>query len=195
MNKRDKLMFIAVAITFVIFIGSSVFFGFSTSKDSKVIDAQKTQLAQLNNKTDVMQAATNDEDTSAKTTSAGLDSDRVKKDSQAFISFFNDKIASYSSNDEYTSTRSDLVSKYKLQANNGLLTDIMPETEWPCGVTVASLPKLSLSEPEFYITGINGDVYSYLVRSCLNVGNKKQRVTFMVSINGKQEIVKISEFM
>ena len=186
--------FMAVAICAVVAVLAGLFSNHIVASYTAQLDDQQGTISFLSNKVDVLEAANNAGDVSAKASSAGIDTDRVDQDKTALVTWLNTTLGQ-SSASAYLDKRTEVAKKYKLSDTNAFLSDVMPSSAWPCGVAFFELDSgVSVSfEPTWWrVSGIAGEKYSYMVSGTLHVGSATQQVLLQATLNGKQEVVDIS---
>lgn len=189
-----KKKLISIMICFVVLFMTGAYYFVSANQDKSVLSGQTTQIATLKNQVAVLKAATNNSDASAKAAQAGLDMDRVKKDEAMFTDFMSNTVLNFNSVDSYTSVRSRLKEQYKMSDADAFLVAVLPSDNWPDGVSVSNgvSAGVSFTDPTYYVTGISGDSYSYLVAGTLKRGDAAQSVAMRFTVKASKDITALS---
>lgn len=190
--KKKRL--IPIMICFVVMFMTGAYYFVSANQDKSVLSGQTTQIATLKNQVAVLKAATNNSDASAKAAQAGLDMDRVKKDESMFTDFMSNTVLSFNSVDSYANVRNRLKEQYKMSDADAFLVAVLPSDKWPDGVSVSDGVSAGVSfvDPTYYVTGISGDSYSYLVAGTLKRGDASQEVVMRFTVKASKDITALS---
>lgn len=145
----------------VMMIASLIAHHFVVGSAEAAYNNVNAQVASLQSKIDVIQAAQNTQSQQSANRPVGINTSRFATDAQVFDSFL-EELSAWDTYKGYVDLRAKLMSTYGMDEKGEFLTSILPEIAREGNAIDSKNFRVSFSNPNVVIAGSSGDRYDYV---------------------------------